>query len=140
MKWMLLTFLLGLLPLMAMQAPGAGAKPSPDKPTPDKPAPDKSLPDNAVRERNAGKADAARPGGRWSIFPLAHPGARLLLGVDWRRALASPLGPVLLKQVRLGGHPLLGFLESIDNVDRILVSSEGIVEGARSRVVVGGGG
>jgi hypothetical protein len=119
MKWMLLTFLLGLLPLMAMQSPGAAAKPSPDK--------------------NTGKSDAARQGARWTIFPLAHPGARLLLGVDWRRALASPLGPVLLKQVRLGGHPLLGFLESIDNVDRILVSSEGIVEGARSLLVVGEG-
>lgn len=123
MKWMLLTFFLGLLPLMAMQATSATAKSSPDKALPEKGA----------------DPEAARQGSRWSIFPLAHPAARLLLGVDWRRALASPLGPVLLKQVRLGGHPLLGFLESIDNVDRILVSSEGVVDGSRSLLVVGEG-
>ncbi|MBL8232225.1 MAG: hypothetical protein JNL98_27265 [Bryobacterales bacterium] len=123
MKWMFLTFFVSLLPLMVIQAQTSAAGPaSPGA----KPSPE-----------GAPKGDA-KPG-NWSIFALAHPQAQLLLGVDWRRALASPLGPVLLKQVRLGGHPLFGFLESIDNVDRILVSSEGVVEGSRSLLVIGEG-
>lgn len=123
MKWMLLSFFVGLLPLVVIQAQTSGGDPaSPGA----KPSPEGS------------PKGGARPG-RWSIFALAHPQAQLLLGVDWRRALASPLGPVLLKQVRLGGHPLFGFLESIDNVDRILVSSEGVVEGSRSLLVIGEG-
>lgn len=101
MRWLLISLLLGVLPLIAMQQP--------------------------VRSV------------RWNIFPLAHPDAKLLIGVDWRKVLESPIGPTLLKQVRMGGHPLLGFLESIDNVDRLLVSSPGSEDGSRSLLVVGEG-
>lgn len=67
---------------------------------------------------------AAAPGA-WTILPLVHPDTKLVLGIDWRKALKSPLGPTILKQVQMGGHPLLGFLESIDNVDRLVVSIAG---------------
>lgn len=62
---------------------------------------------------------------KWGILPLAHPDSKLLLGIDWRKVLESPLGPTLQKQVALGGHPLFGFLDSIENLDRLLVSSPG---------------
>jgi hypothetical protein len=61
----------------------------------------------------------------WPVLRFTHPDAKLLVGIDWRRAVESPLGPLLMKQVEMGGHPLLGFLESIDNVDRLFVSSPG---------------
>lgn len=77
---------------------------------------------------------------KWTILPLAHPDAKLLLGIDWRRVMDSPLGPVVLKQVQLGGHPLLGFLESIDNVDRLLVSSPGSTDGGKAPLLVVGEG
>lgn len=65
---------------------------------------------------------------KWNIWHLVHPNTRLLIGLDWRQALQSPLGPMLRKQVSEGGHPLLSFLESIENVDRLLVSSPGVAE------------
>ncbi|MBL8177193.1 MAG: hypothetical protein JNK48_21140 [Bryobacterales bacterium] len=77
---------------------------------------------------------------KWSILPLAHPNAKLLLGLDWRRILESPMGPVVQEQVSKGGHPLLGFLDSIENVDRILVSSPGADEEGRSPLLVIGEG
>lgn len=72
----------------------------------------------------------------WAVFPLAHPDAKLLVGIDWRRILDSPLGPVLLKQIRQGGHPLLSFLDSIDNVDRLLLSTPGEKQGIRRPLLV----
>ncbi len=83
---------------------------------------------------------APRP--KWSILGLAHADAKLLMGIDWKRALASPLGGVIRKQVALGGHPLLAFLDSIDNVERFLVSSPGAAEDGVGRpplLVVGEG-
>lgn len=77
---------------------------------------------------------------RWTIFPLAHPDAKLLIGLDWRRIVDSPLGPAVLRQVQQGGHPLLGFLESIENLDRMLVSSPGSDDGGRSPLLVVGEG
>lgn len=65
------------------------------------------------------------PRPKWSILGLAHPDAKLLLGIDWKRALASSMGPVIRKQVALGGHPRPAFLDSIDNVERFLVLSPG---------------
>ncbi|MCC6392805.1 MAG: hypothetical protein IT167_19565 [Bryobacterales bacterium] len=76
---------------------------------------------------------------KWTILPLAHPDAKLLIGVDWRRVQDSPLGPLVLQQVRKGGHPLLGFLDSIENIDRILVSSPGGEAGRSPLLVVGEG-
>ncbi len=76
----------------------------------------------------------------WTMLPLAHPDAKLLLGLDWRRLVESPLGPVVLKQVQQGGHPLLVFLESIENVDRILFSSPGRQPGGRPPMLVAGQG
>jgi hypothetical protein len=84
-------------------------------------------------------AQTARPS-KWTLLPLAHPDAKLLLGIDWRRVKESPLGPIVLKQVQQGGHPLLGFLESIENVDRLLVSSSGSVNGAKAPLLVIGEG
>lgn len=77
---------------------------------------------------------------KWSILPLAHPDAKLLLGLDWRRILESPMGKVVEEQVGKGGHPLLGFLDSIENVDRILVSSPGADEEGRAPLLVIGEG
>ncbi|MBS1827451.1 MAG: hypothetical protein JST93_19200 [Acidobacteria bacterium] len=77
---------------------------------------------------------------KWTILPLAHPNARLLLGLDWRRVLDSPLGKVVQDQVSKGGHPLLGFLDSIENVDRILVSSPGADDGEKAPLLVIGEG
>jgi hypothetical protein len=77
---------------------------------------------------------------KWTILHLAHPDAKLLLGLDWRRVLESPMGAVVQEQVSKGGHPLLGFLDSIDNVDRILVSSPGMGEDGRSPLLVVGEG
>lgn len=77
---------------------------------------------------------------KWTILPLAHPDAKLLLGLDWRRILESPMGKVVQEQVSKGGHPLLGFLDSIENVDRILVSSPGADEDGRSPLLVIGEG
>ncbi len=77
---------------------------------------------------------------KWTILPLAHPNAKLLLGLDWRRILESPLGPVVQEQVQKGGHALLGFLDSIDNVDRILVSSPGADDEGRAPLLVVGEG
>ncbi|HUQ90152.1 MAG TPA: hypothetical protein VM120_00645 [Bryobacteraceae bacterium] len=76
---------------------------------------------------------------KWTILPLAHPDAKLLIGVDWRRIMDSALGPMVLKQIQKGGHPLLGFLESIENVDRLLVSSPGGGDGRAPLLVVGEG-
>ncbi|MBI3682566.1 MAG: hypothetical protein HY235_19485 [Acidobacteria bacterium] len=73
---------------------------------------------------------------QWSVFPLAHPNAKLLLGVNWRRIVESPLGPTILKQVKLGGHPLLGLLESIENVDLLLISSPGADNEGRPPLLV----
>lgn len=84
-------------------------------------------------------AEQARPG-RWAIFSLAHPDAKLLVGLDWRRILESPLGPTVQKQVQQGVHPLLGFLDSIDNLDRMLVSSSGSDDGGKSPMLVVGEG
>jgi len=85
------------------------------------------------------EAQMTRPT-KWTILPLAHPDAKLLLGIDWRRVMDSPLGPIVLKQVRQGGHPLFGFLESIDNVDRLLVSSPGSTDGSKAPLLVVGEG
>lgn len=82
------------------------------------------------------------PRPKWSILGLAHPDAKLLMGIAWKRALASPLGAVIRKQVAIGGHPLLAFLDSIDNVERFLVSSPGTPEDGAGRpplLVVGEG-
>jgi hypothetical protein len=68
---------------------------------------------------------------KWSVWHLVHPDTKLLIGLDWRQAQQSPLGPMLKKQVAEGGHPLLNFLESIENVDRLLVSSTGAAPGGR---------
>jgi hypothetical protein len=76
---------------------------------------------------------------KWTILPLAHPEARLLIGLDWRRVQDSPLGPLVLQQVKKGGHPLLGFLDSIENIDKILVSSPGGETGRSPLLVVGEG-
>ncbi|MBV6433501.1 MAG: hypothetical protein IANPNBLG_03679 [Bryobacteraceae bacterium] len=76
---------------------------------------------------------------RWTILPLAHPDAKLLIGIDWRRVQDSPLGPLVLRQVGKGGHPLLGLLDSIENIDRILVSSPGGQTGRSPLLVVGEG-
>src|SRR5262249_58426461 len=46
----------------------------------------------------------------------------------------------ILKQVQQGGHPLFGFLEAIDNVDRLLVSSPGTIEGRKRPLLVVGEG
>ncbi|MCS7024833.1 MAG: hypothetical protein NZV14_08525 [Bryobacteraceae bacterium] len=124
MKWLLFSFFLGLLPLVWVQAQTGG-----------NPATTPS-PGNGPAAGGKRSTSAQAP---WSIFTLAHPHAQLLLGLDWRRALASPLGGILVKQVQLGGHPLLEFLASIENVDRILVSSEGVIDGSRSLLVVGEG-
>src|SRR5215510_13416622 len=77
---------------------------------------------------------------RWTTFPLAHPDARLLIGLDWRRIVESGLGPAMVRQVQLGGHPLLGFLDSIENLDRMLVSSPGSEDGGRAPLLVIGEG
>jgi hypothetical protein len=84
-------------------------------------------------------AQTARPS-KWTLLPLAHPDAKLLLGIDWRRVKESPLGPAILKQVQQGGHPLLGFLESIENVDRLIVSSPGSAGAAKAPLLVIGEG
>jgi hypothetical protein len=76
----------------------------------------------------------------WGILPLAHSDAKLILGLDWRRLVESPLGPAVLKQVSLGGHPLLLFLDSIENVERILFSSPGKRSGGRPPMLVAGQG
>lgn len=76
---------------------------------------------------------------KWSVLSLAHPNAKMLIGVDWQKAIASPLAPVLVKQVHLGGHPLLTFLESIDGVERLLVSSPGEKAGRKPLLVVADG-
>lgn len=67
---------------------------------------------------------------------MAHPDARLLAGIDWRRIVNSPLGPIVIRQVRQGGHPLLAFLDSIDNIDRLLVSTPGNGPGGRKPLLV----
>src|SRR5215510_7964553 len=102
MRWCIVSFVLGFLPLIAFAQ--------------------------------------SRPAAKWTILPLAHPDAKLLLGIDWRRILESPLGPTILKQVQQGGHPLFGFLEAIDNVDRLLVSSPGTIEGRKRPLLVVGEG
>ncbi|MBI4910192.1 MAG: hypothetical protein HY820_41625 [Acidobacteria bacterium] len=84
-------------------------------------------------------AEQTRPA-RWAIFPLAHPDAKLLIGLDWRRILESPLGPAVLRQVQQGVHPLLGFLESIENLDRMMVSSPGSDDGGKAPMLVVGEG
>src|SRR5262249_47323969 len=85
-------------------------------------------------------AEQAPGPARWTILGLAHPDAKLLVGLDWRRIVESPLGPAVQRQVRLGGHPLLGFLDSIENLDRMLVSSPGNEDGGRSPLLVVGEG
>ncbi|MBI3207420.1 MAG: hypothetical protein HYZ37_00785 [Candidatus Solibacter usitatus] len=62
---------------------------------------------------------------KWTLFSFAHPDAKLLLGMDWRKILSSPLGPVMQRQINQGGNPLFLFMESIENMDRLLVSSPG---------------
>lgn len=67
---------------------------------------------------------------------LAHPNAKMLAGMDWKKMIASPLGPVLMRQVRLGGHPLFSFLESIEGIDRLLISTPGEHSSGRKPLLV----
>lgn len=73
---------------------------------------------------------------KWSVMVLAHPNAKMLAGVDWKKVISSPLGPVLLRQVELGGHPLFSFLESIDGIERLLISTPGEHPSGRKPLLV----
>jgi len=65
-----------------------------------------------------------------ALWRYAHPDAKALIGIEWRRIVNSPIGQEIRQKLTQSGMSGLKGMDLIDQIDRVFISSPGNPAGA----------